>query len=120
MHNIQSTTMQITNLCVLILLLTRWISPIHGQVAPLSWQIYSCQLFYDRSNENINTDNSNVCGNSPPMPCNCNDPVEYRDPLQDGSAATTLHLTDNSYLHYTIRLVRPNDEYWAVAQGATG
>eukprot|EP01084_Bolivina_argentea_P270301 459572_1 len=116
MLNVRNRSMQNTNLFVLLLILSGRISSIHGQQA-LNWQIFSCQLFYDRNNVNINTDNTIICFSSPPMPCNCKDRVVYGDPLADGSAATTLHLTDNSYLHYTIRLHRPNGEYWSIQNG---
>eukprot|EP01084_Bolivina_argentea_P262802 444574_1 len=104
-----------TNLFVLFLLLTRWITSIHGQQA-LDWTILSCTLFYDRNNPTDNTDNTNVCVIVPVMPCNCLDPQWYKDPLSDGSAANTLHLTDNSYLDYTIKLTRPNDEFWQLSK----
>eukprot|EP01084_Bolivina_argentea_P270304 459577_1 len=119
MLNVRNRSMQNTNLFVLLLILSGRISSIHGQQA-LNWQIFSCQLFYDRNNVNINTDNTIICFSSPPMPCNCKDRVVYGDPLADGSAATTLHLTDNSYLHYTIRLDRPNLEYWSIEMGTNG
>eukprot|EP01084_Bolivina_argentea_P262801 444573_1 len=111
--------MKNTNLFVLFLLLTRWITSIHGQQA-LDWSIFSCQLFYDRSDPNINTPyRPDLCGNTVPMECQCNH-AAYYTPLSDGSAATTVQLTDNSYFHYTIRLERPNSEYWAIQQGASG
>eukprot|EP01084_Bolivina_argentea_P262797 444564_1 len=108
-----------TNLFVLFLLLTRWITSIHGQQA-LSWTILSCKLFYDRNNENTNTPyRPDLCGNNPPMECDCNHPA-YWTQLSDGSSTTVAQLTDNSYFHYTIRLERPNSEWWSIEQGTTG
>eukprot|EP01084_Bolivina_argentea_P268946 456950_1 len=107
--------MRYTNLLVLFLLLTIWIDSIHAQKV-LSWTMYSCTLFYDRNNPNDNTDNAVVCYKPPIMPCDCQtNPSIYRTPLSDGIAANTLHLTDNSYLDYTLALARPNDEFWALS-----
>eukprot|EP01084_Bolivina_argentea_P007305 13725_1 len=107
--------MRDTNLFVLFLLLTIWIDSIHAPKV-LSWSIYSCQLFYDRSNIMDNTDNAVVCYTTPePMPCNCHDDV-YLNPLVDGVAANIVHLTDYSYFDFTLKLDRPNLEFWALSR----
>eukprot|EP01084_Bolivina_argentea_P146303 256225_1 len=96
--------MKNTNLFVL-LLFTRWIHSIHGQ---LSWSLDDCELFYDRSDTFDKTSNP-LCNNNPPMPCNCLFyPDQYKNPFTDNNPSTTLHLSDNSYLEYTIALGAAN------------
>eukprot|EP01084_Bolivina_argentea_P146304 256226_1 len=98
--------MKNTNLFVL-LLFTRWIHSIHGQ---LSWSLDDCELFYDRSDAFDTTSNTACNGQrNPPMPCSCRgyDP-QYKDPLIDNNPSTTLHLSDNSWIDYIIKLPLAN------------
>eukprot|EP01084_Bolivina_argentea_P307305 531132_1 len=90
--------MKNTNLFVL--LLTGWI---HSVQAQLSWSLDNCELFYDRSDAFDKTSNA-YCNVNPPMPCDCGYDPFYKDPLTDNNPSTTLHLSDNSYLDYTIEL----------------